>query len=301
MLRYYGFLLLSAVAVSSAPILVRISEVTPTATLWLRMGIALLILLTPIGGGHDEAATNDPALHKRPKPAALLLGIVLSGFLFCGDMLANHWAVRMTSVANTTLLMNLTPVFVVVIAYLFLRERQSMISVAGVIAATAGALVLVGASYTLGRDHLIGDGLALSSALLYATFMVLTKALRNWVSATRLLRWHTGLSCLFLIPLVAGGHSQVFPVTLQGWAIVVGLAVVSQLIGHGLMTYAVKHVSAGISSMSTLIIPVLSALMAWVLLDEAVEPHHLLGGGLVLVGIGLYALHDLRAQKGQPA
>jgi drug/metabolite transporter (DMT)-like permease len=299
-LRYYGLLLLSASAVASAPILVRISEVGPTATLWLRMGVALLILLTPIGG-HDGASTSEPAAGQRPGPGRLLFGLVLSGFLFCGDMLANHWAVRMTSVANTTLLMNLTPVFVIAIAYVFLRERQSLISVVGVLAATAGAAVLVGASYSLGRDHLIGDALALSSALLYAMFMVVTKALRSWVSATRLLRWHTGLSLVFLIPLVVGGHSQVFPVTVQGWAIVVGLAVISQLLGHGLMTYAVKHVSAGISSMSTLIIPVLSTVMASLLLGEAVERHHLLGGGLVLIGIGLYALHDLRVQKGQPA
>jgi drug/metabolite transporter (DMT)-like permease len=257
-----------------------------------------VLLIIPLGAGHEEAVPVD---RKPPRPAAIRIGIVLSGLLFCGDMLANHWAVRMTSVANTTLLMNLTPVFVIAIAYLFLRERQSTISVVGLIAATAGALVLVGNSYTLGREQLIGDGLALCSALLYAMFMVLTKALRSWVSATRLLRWHAGLSWLFLVPLVAGGHSQVFPLTVRGWAIVIGLAVISQLIGHGLMTYAVKHVSAGISSMSTLIIPMLSTMMAWAFLGEPVEPHHWLGGGLVLIGIGLYALHDLRAQRGKPA
>ena len=296
--RYYWLLLLSAAAVASAPILVRISDVGPTATLWLRMCIALMILLTPIGKGHEDPEASAGAPRKRPRPGMLLFIIVLSAFLFCGDMLANHWAVRMTSVANTSLLMNLTPVFVVVIALVFLRERQSVIGVTGVIAATAGALVLVGASYTLDRDHLIGDGLALTSALLYAAFMVLTKALRSWVSATRLLRWHTGLSSLFLIPLLVGGDSQVFPVTLRGWAIVVGLAVITQLIGHGLMTYALKHVSAGISSMSTLLIPVLSTWMAWGLLDEGIELHHLLGGALVLVGIGLYAMHEIRAEKG---
>ena len=301
MLRYYGLLLLSAVAVAAAPILVRISEVNPTATLWLRMGVATLLLIIPLGSSDEEAASNIPTERKPPRWAVIWIGIVLSGFLFCGDMLANHWAVRLTSVANTTLLMNLTPVFVILIAYLFLRERQSMLSVVGVVAATAGALILVGDSYTLSREHLIGDGLALSSALIYAGFMVLTKWLRNWVSAKRLLRWHAGLSCLFLVPLVASSHSQVFPVTSRGWAIVIGLAVISQLIGHGLMTYAVKHVSAGISSMSTLLIPALSTTMAWALLDESVEPHHLLGGSLVLAGIGLYALHDLRVQKGQPA
>jgi len=301
MLRYYGLLLLSACGVAVAPILIRISEVSPTATLWLRMGIALLLLSIPLGSSHEEAASSEPAERKPPRPRAIQLGILLSGLLFCSDMLANHWAVRMTSVANTTLLMNLTPVFVIVIAYLFLRERQSKLSVAGAIAATAGAVVLVGDSYTLGREQLIGDGLALSSALLYAAFMVLTKALRSWVSATRLLRWHAGLSCLFLVPLVTAGHSQVFPLTPQGWAIVIGLAVSSQLIGHGLMTYAVKHVSAGISSMSTLIIPMLSTFMAWGFLGEPVELHHVLGGCLVLLGIGLYALHDLRGQKAAPA
>lgn len=301
MLAYCGLLLLSASAVAAAPVLVRISEVNPTATLWLRMGVAFLLLLVPFGGSQAPAADSETAGRKPPRPSAILLGIVLSGFLFCADMLANHWAVRMTSVANTALLMNLTPVFVIVIAYLFLRERQSTISVAGVLVATAGAAVLVGDSYTLGRDQLIGDGLALFSALLYAAFMVLTKALRSWVTSQRLLKWHTGLSCLFLIPLLAGSDAQVFPVTLQGWAIVVSLAVIIQLVGHGLMTYAVKHVSAGISSMSTLIIPMLSTTMAWAFLGEPVERHHLMGGALVLVGIGLYALHDLRVEKAQLA
>lgn len=297
MLRYYWLLLVSASGVAAAPILVRISEVNATATLWLRMGVALLLLNVPLGSHREQTASPPSAERKPPRLAAIRLGILISGFLFCADMLANHWAVRLTSVANTSLLMNLTPVFVIVIAYLFLHERQSRLSVIGVVAATAGALVLVGDSYTLGREQLIGDGLALFSALLYAAFMVLTKALRSWVSVTRLLKWHTGLSVLFLIPLVATGDSQVFPLTVQGWVTVIGLAVISQLIGHGLMAYAVKHVSAGISSISTLIIPMLSTIMAWMFLGEPIEPHHVLGGSFVLVGIGLYALHDLKVQK----
>jgi len=296
----YGILLVSAAGVAVAPILVRISEVDPTATLWLRMCIALVILLVPLGSSREQPS-SEPTDQERPRPAAIRLGIVLTGLLFCCDMFANHWAVRFTSVANCMLLVNLTPVFVIAIAYVFLRERQSMIGVAGVVVAVGGALVLIGASYTGGRDHLVGDGLALSSALIYALYMIMTKGLRRWVSARRILKWHTGLSCLFLIPLVAGSHSQVFPVTGQGWAIVIGLAVITQLIGHGLMTYAMKRLSAGIASMSTLVIPVLSSAMAWAFLGERIELHHLVGGLLVLVGVALYALHDRRARSGKAA
>jgi drug/metabolite transporter (DMT)-like permease len=297
MLAYYGILIVSACGVAAAPILVRVSEVTPTATLWLRMCVALL-LLTALPFGRGESGSSAPADRPPPRPAAIRFGIVFTGLLACADMIAAHWAVRLTSVANCTLLINVTPVFVIVIAYFFLRERQSALSVTGVAVALAGALVLVGASYAVGGQQLLGDGLALSSALIYSVYIVLTKALRNWVSATRLLKWHTGLICLFLIPLVAFGDSQVFPLTARGWVIIAALAVISQLIGHGLLTFAMKRVSAGISSMSTLITPILSAIMAWQFLGEPIQSNQLVGGGLVLTGIALYALHDLRLQRG---
>jgi len=299
--RYYGLLLLSAAGVATAPIFVRISEVDPTATLWLRMGAALLLLVIPLRNTPDPVAPAAPADRRPPRPSAIRFGILLTALLFCSDMIACHWAIRLTSVANCTLLLNLTPVFVIAIAYLFLRERQSVMSVAGVTVAVAGALVLIGASYSVGRDRLLGDGLALSSALIYSAYMVLTKTLRRWVPAKRLLKWHTGLTCLFLIPLVFGQSPQVFPVTLCGWAIILGLAVITQLLGHGLMTYAMKHVSAGISSMSTLIIPMISSAMAWAFLGEPIEPHHVIGGLLVLLGVGLYALHDLRVRSAAAA
>lgn len=300
MLPFYIALLISAIGVATAPVLVRSSEVDPTVTLWLRMGVAYLLLFVPVGTKTDSSSNDSPAaeaVESPPSSRRQTWGIMLSGLLFCGDMLANHWAVKFTSVANTSLLMNLTPVFVVAIAYIMFRERQSLTSVVGVLMAVLGAAVLVGQSYSLGREQLLGDVLALSSALIYAVYMVVTKMLRNSVSAARLLKWQTGLSCLFLMPLVWNSAGPMFPSTIQGWIIIIGLATISQLIGHGLMTFAMKRVSAGISSMSTLIIPVFSVLMAWVFLGEAIHSHHLLGGLLVLGGIGFYVAHDLQTKK----
>ncbi|HKE13556.1 MAG TPA: DMT family transporter [Kofleriaceae bacterium] len=296
MLAYYGLLLISACGVAAAPILVRVSEVDATSTLFLRMGVALALLLLPVGRRRERRETSSAA-EATPRPAVLMLGIVGTGLLFCADMLANHWAVRLTSVANCMVLVNFTPVFVIVIAYFVLRERQSAASVAAVAVAVAGAVVLVGASYTVGGDRLLGDGLALSSAFIYSIYMVLTKTLRRWVPAARLLTWHTGLSFAFLVPVVALADAQVFPTTARGWVIVVGLAVMSQLIGHGLMTFSMKRVAVGVSSMSTLVIPVLSSAMAWTLLAEPVHLHQLVGGCLVLLGVALYVAHDLAALR----
>lgn len=297
MLPYYAALLISAIGVAAAPVLVKLSEVDATATLWLRMGVASILLFLPLGSLRTTSrpAADEPVA--APSSRRLTLGILLTGLLFCADMLANHWAMKLTSVANTSLLMNLTPVFVVAIASLFLGERQTLLSMSGVILAILGAIVLVGESYSLGREQLIGDALALCSSLIYATYMVLTKILRTWVPAARLLKWHTGLSFLLLLPLVLGSSGPMTPPTLHGWAIIICLATVSQVIGHGLMTFAMKQVSAGISSMSTLVIPVFSALLGWMVLAEAIQLHHLLGGALVLGGIGLYVTHDLQASK----
>ena len=71
----------------------------------------------------------------------------------------------------------------------------------------------------------------------------------------------------------------------QGWLVLVALAVVTQILGQGLIAYAFAHLPASLSSVSLLIQPVVAALAAWVLFGEAVGPMQFLGGAVVLAGI----------------
>jgi drug/metabolite transporter (DMT)-like permease len=67
--------------------------------------------------------------------------------------------------------------------------------------------------------------------------------------------------------------------------VLVGLALVTQILGQGLIAYAFAHLPASISSVSLLIQPVMAALYAWILFQEAVSPAQFLGAAIVLAGI----------------
>jgi drug/metabolite transporter (DMT)-like permease len=74
---------------------------------------------------------------------------------------------------------------------------------------------------------------------------------------------------------------------LIGWAILCGLAWISHTAGHGLITYSLGFLPPAFSSLTLLIQPVLAAVIAWVLLGEALSASQIAGGLIVIAGIGL--------------
>jgi len=73
----------------------------------------------------------------------------------------------------------------------------------------------------------------------------------------------------------------------QGWTILVGLALVTQILGQGLIAYAFAHLPTSLSSVSLLIQPVMATIFAWWLFGEAIGAAQFVGGAVVLAGIWL--------------
>lgn len=280
----YLALALSVVGIASALIFVRISEVDPTATLMLRMVVAsMIVTATPIlGPWHSK--TETPAASSRRR-LALLLGA--SGVVFTLDLLANHWAVVLTSVANTTLLMNTTPIFTLVIAAVVFGEVVSRRKIAAMAVAIAGGTMLVGESVYLegATSNIVGDGLAVLSAILYATYLNMTKGLRGHLSARTINLFNSLVCAGLLLPVVLATSEAALPQTFWGYAIIVALAVFSQILGHGMMAYALHYVEAGLASMTSLLRPAVSVLLAWVFLGEPLSLLQAAGGVLILVAV----------------
>ena len=97
-----------------------------------------------------------------------------------------------------------------------------------------------------------------------------------------------------LVALVAGALAIAFSLAAgesfftsswRGWLVLLGLAWMSQVLGQGLIVYGLAHLPASFSSVGLLIQPVAAALLAWMLLGEAVGAWQLTGGVAVLVGI----------------
>ncbi|NML52998.1 EamA family transporter [Streptomyces sp. R302] len=277
----------SVVGIGSAFIFVRLSEVDPTATLMLRMLAASMMIGAVLAPRSATVRVRD--IRGRDM-GLLVLASIVSGL----DLLANQWAVSYTSVANTAFLMNASPVFVLLFAWLVYRERVAVLKLVAVgIAVVGGTLVVAGGGDRAPSSlHAFGDGLALTSAALYAVFLLMTKRLRERIPTSVIMLTNSLVIMVMLAPVAFLTSDPLLPKSAAGYALVFGYALVSQLLGHGLMTYALRTVDPALASMSGLLRPVVAAVLAWLILGEGMGPLQFLGGAVMLFALYCFQRAD---------
>jgi drug/metabolite transporter (DMT)-like permease len=274
-----GALLLGATCIALSPIFVRLSEAGPTATAFWRVALAVPVLWL-------LCFMKEKAREKNRKAPWLLL--IAAGFAFAGDLGFWHASIQLTSVANSTLLANLSSLFVTLAAWIFLRERPSRLFLTGLGLALFGVTLLVRSSLQFSATALAGDALGVVTAMFYAGYILAVKGLRDrGETALRIMAVTSTLTAILLLPAALASGEQFFPATAAGWRVLLGLALVSHAAGQGLIAYALAHLPAAFSSVGLLLQPVVAALFAWLLLAEPLAALQMAGGLIVLAGIYL--------------
>ncbi|MDP2619123.1 MAG: DMT family transporter [Hyphomicrobiales bacterium] len=276
----FAALIAGAVAIAFAPILVRLSEVGPIPTAFYRLALAvpfLLLMSQPRGRGR-RAETS-------PVPRSDWPLFLLAGAFFAADLASWHWSIKLTSVANATLLANVAPIFVTLASWLIFNERVTAAFLAGLILSIGGVTALVGGGSALAAGNLAGDALGLFTAIVYAGYLMSIGRLRRTHSTARIMTVSSGLSALMLLPLSLVSGEVLFAATLTGWLVLVALALICQAGGQNMIAYALRHVPVAFSSVALLVQPVVAAGLAWFLFGEHLGPLQIAGAVLVLAGI----------------
>jgi len=276
-------LLSGAIGIAFAPIFVRLSELGPSATAFHRLLLAAPFLWLWMGLDRRRAAGTG----RKPATARDFGWLALVGLLFAADLGLWHWSIRLTSVANATLLANAAPIFVTLAGWLVLGQRFTPVFLAGMAVALLGAVLLMGSSVTLGLDHLLGDGLGLATAVFYAGYMLAVKKVRADFSTATVMAWSAAAGAIALLPLALVSGESIIATTAMGWGVLLALALLSHVGGQSLIAYALAHLPAAFSSVSLLLQPVAAALLAWLILSEALGLLQGLGGAVVLAGIAI--------------
>jgi drug/metabolite transporter (DMT)-like permease len=284
-----------ALAIAFSPIFVKLSEIPPTATAFYRVFLAVppFAVWAALEGRRSEGGRSAAGRVEVKDAAAgasrahLIKWLLLAGLFFAGDLAFWHWSLAYTSVANSTLLANLAPVFVTAAAWVLFRERVSALFLLGLLVALAGAMLLLRASFSFGREHLLGDGLATLTAVFYAGYLISVKELRRYLGTARLMAASSLVSAVPLFLISLAGREGFLPQTVFGWLMLAGVAWVSQVFGQGLIAYGLAHLPASFSSVSLLVQPAAAALLAWAILGEQLTAWQALGGVGVMGGIFL--------------
>jgi drug/metabolite transporter (DMT)-like permease len=288
-------LLLGAAAIGFAPIFVRVSELGPAATAFYR----LLFALPALWLWYAIDARRTPA-SSTARPAGSAMALVIAGLFFAADLAVWHWSIGMTSVANATLFPNFAPVVVTLASFLLFRERFSTLFLGGMAVAIAGAVILLGRSLELGPRHLMGDALALLTAVFYAGYILVVGRLRARNTTAKIMAWSGLVTCAALLPIAIASGDSLLPESAAGWAILVALGLFSHALGQSLIAYALAHLPAAFSSVGLLLQPAVAALLAWALLGEGLGPWQAAGAVVILAGIAVARQGSIRRRR-QPS
>jgi drug/metabolite transporter (DMT)-like permease len=276
-------LIVSACVLGLAPILVRLADTgSAAAGLWrFVFAMPLLLLLTA-----------RPVLGSGPRMTGAGVGrpskwMCWAALFFVLDLSFWHYSIAFTSVANATVLTNLTPVVVTLVAWVAFRERPRALFVVALALALAGAFAMsAGADGRQGTNPRLGDVFATVTALWYAGYFLVVKRARRDSSAGRIMLWSTGLGIPLLLAVSLALGEPLLPGSAGGWAAVAGLGVM-HVVGQGGVAWALGRLPAALTAVTVLLQPVVAAVLGWVLFSEGMTPPQLLGGAAVLAGVVL--------------
>jgi len=279
-------LLVGAACIGTSALWVKVSEAGPVSTAFWRVFLALPLLWAWALAERGRPARAAPASERR-----LMLW---AGLFFAGDLAVWHWSIVLTSVANSTLLANLAPIFVTLAAWMLFHRRPSRRFLIGLATALAGMAVLIGGDFGLAGRQVLGDALGVVTAMFYAAYQLVVTRLRASVSTASIMAWSGVITATALLPLALASGERFLPFTDGGWGKLIGLALVSQVAGQSLIAYAMAHLPATFSSVGLLFQPVMAALFAWILLGEALGWIEIAGALTVLAGIRIVHLAETR-------
>ncbi|MDA0351084.1 MAG: DMT family transporter [Chloroflexi bacterium] len=199
-------------------------------------------------------------------------------------------ALQRTSVVTGVVLVTMQPIFVGLGAWIVLRERPTRALVIGSAIALVGAALLAGDD--LGdRGSLEGDLLALGGGLLSSAYLVIGRSARRRISTASYGASVYTLTALFLLVAVAVSGTPLTGHPASSYLAILAVAVVSQLIGHNAMNWALGFLPAAVVAIAILGEPVGATVIAAFVLDEVPTLLELAGAMVVLAGVYVALRH----------
>lgn len=245
-----------------------------------RMAIATAIMALPYLNRLGRRTSDRASL---PRQGITLA--IIGGLAFAGDLTLWATGVMISGATNPTLLANTAPLWVGLGAYFLFREPLRLPFWVGLALALTGSLLILGLDSLQGLTFGLGSLLGLLASLFYATYFLITQQGRRtldsltyfWISALS-----STLALLVLTALLRQPLLGYPPLTYLNFF---ALGMVTQVFGYLAINFALGHMPASIVSPTMVGQPVVTAILAWVLLGERLSPWHISGAIAVLAGV----------------
>ncbi|MEH2257568.1 DMT family transporter [Nostoc sp.] len=239
------------------------------------------------GGNITSALLDNQSIEQKPFTSQEVWLLLAMGTSAGTYLLLWAWSLSQTSVANVALLSNLNSLFVALAGYLLFGRRFDNRFVIGLVIALGGAIAFELNKVQFATDQILGDALALLTAVFMATCMLLIERLRTRFSTATIMLWRCGVTTMFLLPVLPFLEDRLLPYSWTGWFFIIFQALFCQVLGQGLLAYSLSRISSGVVAVTLLLEPVLASIFAWFIFSEQVGLFDWATFAVVLAGIYL--------------
>ena len=271
--RWVGLLLIviSAAAFGTLPIFTRLAYsagADPTTVLVLRFAIAAAIMILVM------------VVRRIPFPSGrVLLGLILMGGLgYVGQSLTYFTALTMISAGLVALLLYLYPAIVTVLSALLFKERLTPVKIGALVLALVGTALTV---QPAGGGRTLGIIFGITAAIIYSIYILVGSRLMPRTGAIASSTTVMLAAAIVYLGIVAV-HGPTFPRTTPGWIAIFAIALVSTVLPIVTFFAGLSRVGPSRASTISTFEPVVTVILAALILGESINILQLLGGFLIL-------------------
>lgn len=282
----YIMLFFGVFALSTSAIFVKLADAPAAITAFYRMFFAAVMLL-PILVVNKNNRNELFSLSKKQWGFGLLSGVFLAAHYVL-------WfeSLHYTSVASSTVIVTLQPLFSMVGGYFLFKERFSKGAIVGCLIAIVGSIFIGWQDFQISGQALFGDILAFIAAGVITAYFFIGQHVRKELSLVPYSIVGYGSSALFLSIFALSQQTSFVNYSLQTWLYFIGLAFVATILGQTIFNWLLRWLSTSVISMSILGETIGTCILAYFILDEIISFQQVIGIALILSGLALFLLQQ---------
>jgi len=278
----YPALAIGLLSFAFSPILIRYAADAPALSLavWRTVFAALMLApfaLRSIGREVRQFTARDARL------------IVAAGVLLALHFVAWITSLFHTSVASSSVLVSLSPIFLAVLGWLVLNERLKRATTLAIAMAVGGSVLIGlgegGAQLSVEGNPLLGNGLAILAAFLVSGYLLVGRVMRQKAS------WLAYVFCMYtvvavvVLSLAIASGTRLFGLGPRIYVLCALMALGPQILGHGSFNFALKYLPAALLGLLSLTEPIGGSILAYFLFDEIPSALGFVGMVIVLLSV----------------
>ncbi len=282
--KFYSVLVLGMISVGIASILIRLCNASPLVIAAYRMTLSALMIfpIFAVSGLRETKQKKNEIIKFIPLGALLSVHFILW-----------IYSLSYTSVMSSTVLVTTNPIFVLIMSFLFFKEKTSKKLLAGILVSFVGSILIALSSRNAGIAHSFGNFLALLGAIAVSMYITFGKKLREKFSIIPYIFFVYAFSGIILAIIALIAKQNLFNYDRKTYFIFFLIALIPQVIGHTTYNWALKYLSAPFVAVSILGEPVFASIFAFLLLKETPSLLEIVGALVIMAGIYFSSRQEL--------